>query len=395
MEVYNLDYERRLRQPGDELVLGGIAYRLEGVEGKGGSAVMYRAGYEDELNRGVFHQVYIKELFSVQVNGCIYRDEDGNIVCRGEGRKLMEFSKTRFRQGNAANLELLREMPADISGNINSFESYGTYYSILSIHGGEEMQQKLENGGVVDLREAVMIVWKILDALECFHSHGLLHLDISPDNILLTPTQALLIDYNSIWLASDIENPDFVFSNKEGYSAPEVLLRNVSCLGRATDLYSVCAVFFRMLAGRMLSEEEIVGNGLKRCFAEGFPILEREPGSARHKVMQILAKGLHTLAKKHYQTVKELRAEIRELIDRIDRKGVSEAAIWESSRAVFRRMRKGGGDFLPRVLRDKEGQTGPLQQLKDRLEEGGLYLLRGAGGVGKTRLLSEIWEQGV
>ena len=145
----------------------------------------------------------------------------------------------------------------------------------------------------------------------------------------------------------------------------------------------------------MLSEEEIVGNGLKRCFAEGFPILEREPGSARHKVMQILAKGLHTLAKKHYQTVKELRAEIRELIDRIDRKGVSEAAIWESSRAVFRRMRKGGGDFLPRVLRDKEGQTGPLQQLKDRLEEGGLYLLRGAGGVGKTRLLSEIWEQGV
>lgn len=307
----------------------------------------------------------------------------------------MEFSKTRFRQGNAANLELLREMPADISGNINSFESYGTYYSILSIHGGEEMQQKLENGGVVDLREAVMIVWKILDALECFHSHGLLHLDISPDNILLTPTQALLIDYNSIWLASDIENPDFVFSNKEGYSAPEVLLRNVSCLGRATDLYSVCAVFFRMLAGRMLSEEEIVGNGLKRCFAEGFPILEREPGSARHKVMQILAKGFHTLAKKRYQTVKELRAEIRELIDRIDRKGVSEAAIWESSRAVFRRMRKGGGDFLPRVLRDKEGQTGPLQQLKDRLEEGGLYLLRGAGGVGKTRLLSEIWEQGV
>lgn len=45
MEVYNLDYERRLRQPGDELVLGGIAYRLEGVEGKGGSAVMYRAVY--------------------------------------------------------------------------------------------------------------------------------------------------------------------------------------------------------------------------------------------------------------------------------------------------------------------------------------------------------------
>ncbi len=395
MEVYDLNYERRLRQPGEELVLGGITYRLEGMEGKGGNAVMYRAGYEDALNRGVFHQVYIKELFPIYGNGCIYRDEDGNIACREEGTELMEFAKTRFRQGNIANLELLREMPSEISGNINSFEAHGTYYSVLSVHGGEEMQQKLENGGVCDLREAAVILWKILDALECFHSHGLLHLDISPDNILLTPTQALLIDYNSVWLASDIENSDFVFSDKEGYSAPEVMLRNVNCLGKSTDLYSVCAVFFRILAGRMLSEGEIIGNGLKRCFTEGFPILERESGPARHKVMQILAKGLHTLAKKRYQTVKELRAEVRELIDRIDRKGVSIAAIWESSRAAFRKTRKGEGNLLPRILRDKEGKTASLQKLQEQLEEGGLYLLKGAGGMGKTRLLTELWEQGV
>ncbi|MCD8327415.1 MAG: hypothetical protein LUC90_12310 [Lachnospiraceae bacterium] len=43
------------------------------------------------------------------------------------------------------------------------------------------------------------ILIKILDALDCFHQNGFLHLDISPDNILLLKEDALLIDYNSVW----------------------------------------------------------------------------------------------------------------------------------------------------------------------------------------------------
>ena len=46
---------RKLRAAGEILRLGGVDYRLESVEGRGGSAVVYRAVYEDELNLSLIH----------------------------------------------------------------------------------------------------------------------------------------------------------------------------------------------------------------------------------------------------------------------------------------------------------------------------------------------------
>lgn len=68
---------RKLRAAGEILRLGGVDYRLESVEGRGGSAVVYRAVYEDELNRGCFHRVLVKELFPYDPRGMIYRGRQG------------------------------------------------------------------------------------------------------------------------------------------------------------------------------------------------------------------------------------------------------------------------------------------------------------------------------
>lgn len=68
---------RKLRAAGEILRLGGVDYRLESVEGRGGSAVVYRAVYEDELNRGCFHRVLVKELFPYDPRGMIYRGRRG------------------------------------------------------------------------------------------------------------------------------------------------------------------------------------------------------------------------------------------------------------------------------------------------------------------------------
>ena len=39
------------------MLLGGVEYRIEGIEGCGSSSIVYRAVYRDELNRDRFHQV--------------------------------------------------------------------------------------------------------------------------------------------------------------------------------------------------------------------------------------------------------------------------------------------------------------------------------------------------
>ncbi len=180
----------------------------------------------------------------------------------------MDCNKLRFKQGNQVNLELLEKIPSQTSGNLNSYEAYGTYYSILTVHGGQTLEELMENKKVQTLQTSVELTIKILDALELFHENRLLHLDISPDNIILLPEQAMLIDYNSTWNMDSNLYTDFTFSVKEGYSAPEIYFQDFSQIGYATDLYSVCAIFCQMLTGTKLSKEAVTVTTLKKLFSD-------------------------------------------------------------------------------------------------------------------------------
>lgn len=341
---------RKLRAAGEILRLGGVDYRLESVEGRGGSAVVYRAVYEDELNRGCFHRVLVKELFPYDPRGMIYRGEAGEICCRPGAEERMEVCRRLFLQGNQVNLELLARLPEEISGNLNSYEAYGTFYSVLSVHGGRTLEEMLEEGGPHCLKEAAEWMMWILDGLECFHRHRTLHLDISPDNILVLKNRALLIDYNSVWQMGAEGAERFFFSEKEGYTAPEIRLRQISQIGPASDLYSVCAVFFRVLTGRRPSEQEIMGRGPGKSLSRDLEIFAEEPLPAVWQAVRIVVRGLHVLARKRWQSVDQLRLEFEELIRRIDGKGISHSAVWESSRRSLKRLRKQDGPYLPRSL---------------------------------------------
>lgn len=381
---------RRLRMTGEILRLGGVDYRLEGVEGCGGSAVVYRASYEDHLNKGCFHQVLIKELFPFHGGDAISRGEDGRICCSPEGEALMECSRRSFLAGNQANLRLLQQLPEQISGNLNSYEAYGTYYSVLTVHGGISLQILLEEEhAFTRLREAAQAVIWILEALKCFHQEGILHLDISPDNILMLKKQALLIDYNSTWQMHGSKPEDFLFSEKEGYTAPEIRLRRIAGIGPASDLFSVCAVFFRMLAGRRLTDEDLTGRGPGHCFSEDLPIFQGEPLPAVWKAAQIVTRGLHLLPRKRYQSADALLEEFQELIRRIDGRGISHNAVWESSYRSIRKFRCGEEHYLERSMKLDQG-TYEDDACFRLLAGGRRILLTGEGGLGKTSFLTEM-----
>lgn len=405
--------QRKLLETGSTLILGGVCYRVEAFEGKGGSAVVYRASYPDALNVDTRHIVLIKELFPLNEHGWIYRAEDGRIICMDEGKDLMEISRSRFFMGNQINLELLQHQPSGISGNINSYEAYGTFYSVLSVHGGTNLKQILvDEKKEYSLKESVAVMKKILLALDAFHRNGLLHLDISPDNILLLPSQALLIDYNSVWDVQDVNAKEFVFSEKQGYSAPEIRLRNAGDVNYSTDIYSVCAVFFHLLWRRPLRDEEAGGQGLKRTLSGNAKVFQEVPGTAVQKAVQILMKGLHPLNRRRYQNIAGLEEDLEELQNRIDKKGVSHSALWESSLAVFKRNKEASTEYLVQPVRvkragrdegryEKEGKDSSKQEerqtgeeLSECLAKGGCFLLTGPGGMGKTRFLEELWKKG-
>ena len=75
-----MNRERQIRKIGEKILLGNVEYQIKNVIGFGGSSIVYRAVYRDELNRDSFHQVLIKELFPFSWKGEVWRDEEGCIV---------------------------------------------------------------------------------------------------------------------------------------------------------------------------------------------------------------------------------------------------------------------------------------------------------------------------
>ncbi len=382
---------------GYHLLLGGIDYEIEKVEGMGGNAIVYRASYEDDLNKGKYHQVLIKELFPYETRGWVFRDESGAIICQEEGKEWFQRHRQSFLHGNEVNLELLEKEPDEVLGNLNSYEAYGTLYSVLTLHGGKTLKEILEKKErFVRLEEMAQGMIDIVSSLSVFHNHGFLHLDISPDNILVMPKRMLLIDYNSVWTIDGREKEERYFSIKDGYSAPEVRLRSEEEICEASDLYSVCAVFFEMVTGKRLSDEEIIGNGLKKCLKKTYACFENAPPLAVQQGIRILMHGLHPVVRRRYQNTEQLKKDFEELVDRIEGVGITHSALWESSRTHFLQIKGGIKDrssYIDRTIKTDTQKEIPTQLLKEKLGNGAKMLLTGNGGMGKTSFLMQIWEE--
>ena len=194
---------------GAKIKLGENQYEILGIVGAGSNAIVYHAQYPDQMQSDCNHQVLIKELFPYTTDGSIYRAEGGEqIVVEERGKEYFQLHKHSFYIGNKTHMAHLWENPEAAGGNINSYEKNGTLYSVYSYDGGISLEQYLEENKKIDLEQSCTMIQNLLDVLATFHNSGVLHLDISPDNILLLPLlkgkkeiqrRILLIDYNSSW----------------------------------------------------------------------------------------------------------------------------------------------------------------------------------------------------
>src|SRR5213076_824670 len=118
---------------------------------------------------------------------------------------------------------------------------------------GETLRQVLRREARLAVDRATHAACEILDALGHAHQHGIAHRDIKPDNIVLSPTGAVLVDLGiarAIATSGDdrVTRSGFVVGTEE-YMSPEQAQGSPDVDGR-TDLYSLGVVLFECLAGR-------------------------------------------------------------------------------------------------------------------------------------------------
>lgn len=147
-----------------------------------------------------------------------------------------------------AEADLLDEIK-DIPGVVNKtgyFQENGAHYLVMEYLKGGSLRNYLKKRHHIPAEEAVKILQPVMQTLIRLHGRGIIHGDISPDNLLFDGEGTLkIIDFGAALIKG---YPAREKKLKEGY-APMESYQEKDKIGPWSDLYAVCAVWYEAVTG--------------------------------------------------------------------------------------------------------------------------------------------------
>ena len=207
----------------------------------GGFGITYRC-YDTTLGIAVA----VKEFFPA---GLVNRAPGESVVGLLSGDKQQQYRVELKRFLMEAQSIAQFGKAKDIVNVYAFFEENNTAYIIMEYIDGVLLKDYLEKQGKMEPQVALHIIDLIINAVKKIHSKGIIHRDISPDNIFISSEDAIKVfDFGAAQLNDSTEGKNCEKVIKVGYSAPEQY-RDKSNQGFYTDIYSVGAILYQMLTG--------------------------------------------------------------------------------------------------------------------------------------------------
>lgn len=216
-------------------------YIIGTVLGFGGFGIIYKA-YDQSM--GIV--VAIKELYPV---GLVNRAKGEREVGIFSGEKEKEFLRRKERFLEEAKNMAAFSSEKDIINIYNCFEENKTAYIVMEYVEHPLLKNRLKQSPALTVDEVITYMQAILQAIDKIHRHGIIHRDISPDNIFLTgPDTVKIFDFGAARFqgADSRRWEDIVV--KGGYAPPEQY-NSKGEQGNFMDVYAAGAVFYEMLTG--------------------------------------------------------------------------------------------------------------------------------------------------
>lgn len=184
------------------------------------------------------------------------------------------------------------------------------YYIVMELVEGLNIEQYVTKHGSIPEQQAVELMLKILDALQCVHNAHIVHRDIKPSNIMIRPDgNVCLLDFG---VAKDMDNnngstiPGSIIGTN-GYMSPEQA--DGFSINFRSDIYSLGCVFYYMLTGHhafnTLASEFETANAILN---NEFPMLSKYKSGLSDILQRILDKATNKNMMLRYQNCYEFMA---------------------------------------------------------------------------------------
>ena len=267
-------------------------YTIEGVLGQGGFGITYLG--IDELHE---KKVAIKEFFP---QGIVTR----NIEYQDTVTVTFVGEKENYEKGKERFLKEARTMAKfskdeGIVKALDFFEINNTAYIVMEYLEGITLKQYLRENQRIAPEDLIELLVPLIESLDEIHSQGMIHRDISPDNIMVLPDGRIkLMDFGAARDYTEFGEKSLSIVLKPGYAPPEQYQTH-GVQGPWTDIYALCATMYKCITGENPPDaiERVMDDSLKKISEFGIVIPPQEEAA--------IIKGMSVSAKDRYQDIKD------------------------------------------------------------------------------------------
>jgi len=178
---------------------------------------------------------------------------------------------------------------------------------------GEKLTDLLSRLKRIPVTLAVDILQQVCNGLEYAHQHGIIHRDVTPDNIFLLPgNRVKVIDFG---LACQTGTEDFDLAGTASYMSPEQIEGDP--VDSRTDIYSLGVMAYEMITGRNPFKAENTRTVLDKHLNEDIP----DPGKIfpdmPKKLRNFILNAARRSPDQRYQSVKQAIEDLKVLAEQL------------------------------------------------------------------------------
>jgi serine/threonine-protein kinase len=203
----------------------------------------------------------------------------------------------------------------NIVQGIDVGEASGYYYFAMEFVEGSSLRDMIQEQGTIGEAESLDIVSQVAQGLQHAHAHGLIHRDVKPDNVLLDKDGTAKVC--DLGLARQTQEDSSLTQSGVALGTPHYIspeqARGDADMDARTDLYSLGATWFHMLAGRPPYVADNPLAVITKHLTEPPPKLSSARKGASRGIEAVIAKLMAKEPADRYQSAEELLKDIADL----------------------------------------------------------------------------------